>query len=616
MESVAARVAALLTLIWFVYDTAIPAWNGPSSDFPNYFTAARLARAREPLRLYYDWTWFQKRIDEAGFERQLGGYVPQTPVAMLPYLPLARMSPLAARRVWVVLNCFFLAAALWMLSGITGLRIAELSLVAAAGYPTLRSNFVLGQYYVFLLALLTAGVWLVLRKREFTGGLLWGATLALKLYGGPLMVFALVKRRWRLVGGMVVAGAVGLAGAVLWFGWRDVEYFGTAVLPRALSGEIIDPYHPANGAVTALLRRTFVREADLNPSPLVESPFAFAFLRSFFTIAALALPAVAGAAITRRTVAWWMIAILAISPNLVSYSYLLGLLPSVLLMSEMPRRQWVWPLAAYLLLAAPFPWKALLLVTYFIAAGWSELWRPRIAYAAAGAAVVSVALAFAGGRPMPFARVGSHPGVVYVNRPAVSRAGMAYEMMTRDRYAVSGVASGGNVFHPAITDSGVICFEGSGGIPVGGEPAVSRDGSKLAFVSGGILYVREGDALRRVEAGHDPSFSADGRLLFVREGAGRWSLTDGSSSLVSDSAELASPGISDDGRTLAFAARRGWNWQVWTKDLATGAERRITDGACNSDHPVWEPGLRTIVFASDCGRGFGMPALFRADVGN
>src|SRR5215472_9159764 len=229
-----------VAFLWFVYDTAIPAWNGPSSDFPNYYTAARLAIAREPLHLFYDWTWFQKRIDEAGFERQLGGYVPQTPVAMLPYIPLAGMSPLAARRVWVALNCVFLGGTLWMLAPITGLGIPELWLVAMAGYGTLRSNFALGQYYVFLLALLTAGVWLILRKREFAGGLLWGAALALKLYGGPLMVFALVKRRWRLAGGMFVVGAVALVGAVAWFGRRDLEYFATAVLPRALGGEIID----------------------------------------------------------------------------------------------------------------------------------------------------------------------------------------------------------------------------------------------------------------------------------------------------------------------------------------------------------------------------------------
>jgi hypothetical protein len=620
VESVAARLAAILALLWFVYDTAIPAWHGPSSDFPNYYTAARLARAREPLRLYYDWTWFQKRIDEAGFGRQLGGYVPQTPVAMLPYVPLAGMNPLSARRAWVILNCGFVAATLWMLSRITGLGMPELWLVAVAGYATLRSNFVLGQYYVFLLALLTMGAWLVLRKKEFAGGVLWGSALALKLYGGPLMLFALARRRWRLAGGMVVVSALALALAVVWFGWRDVEYFATAVLPRALTGEIIDPYHPANGAVTALLRRMFVREADLNPAPLFESPFAFAFLSSFFTLGVLALPALSGSAISRRSLAWWMIAILAVSPNLVSYSYLLALLPTVLQMSEMPRRLWVWPLAAYVLLAAPLRWKAALLIAYFVAAGWREIRRERAGLALAGAAAVSLVVALAGGRPTQFARVGSHAEEVYLNRPAVSRAGIVYERMTRDRYAVSGVAFDGNSFHPAMTDSGAIYFEGSGkivrsdgaAVVVGEEPAVSRDGLKLAFVSGGTLYLKDGDTVRRIGLGQDPSFSADRRLLFVRGGT----VTDGSATLLNDTAPLASPSLSDDGRTLAFSARRGWSWQVWTKDLATGTERRITDGNCNNDHPVWEPGSRAIVFASDCGRGFGMPALFRADVGN
>ena len=99
------------------------------------------------------------------------------------------------------------------------------------------------------------------------------------------------------------------------------------------------------------------------------------------------------------------------------------------------------------------------------------------------------------------------------------------------------------------------------------------------------------------------------RVMDVRSGKElrRWKHGGGAAALFA---------LAPDGRTLAFAARRGWNWQVWTKDVATGAERRITDGNCNNDHPVWEPNSRVIVFASDCGRGFGMHALFRANAGN
>ena len=35
------------------------AWTQSATDFPNYYTAAVLARQGKPLHNYYDWTWFQ-----------------------------------------------------------------------------------------------------------------------------------------------------------------------------------------------------------------------------------------------------------------------------------------------------------------------------------------------------------------------------------------------------------------------------------------------------------------------------------------------------------------------------------------------------------------------------
>src|SRR5689334_24345677 len=72
-------------------------WTHVETDFPNYYTAAVLARQRAPLRNFYDWTWFQREMNYAGIERQLGGYSPQPPLAMLPVLPLSVLSPQHAK---------------------------------------------------------------------------------------------------------------------------------------------------------------------------------------------------------------------------------------------------------------------------------------------------------------------------------------------------------------------------------------------------------------------------------------------------------------------------------------------------------------------------------------
>ena len=120
------------------------------TDFPNYYTAAVLVRRGVPLRDYYDWTWFQRQMNYAGI-RQLGAYLAQTPITMLPIVPMAGFPVQTAKQIWLLLNLAFLAATLWMLSKATQIRIECIATLMFLGYGSLRSNFLLGQYYVFCL---------------------------------------------------------------------------------------------------------------------------------------------------------------------------------------------------------------------------------------------------------------------------------------------------------------------------------------------------------------------------------------------------------------------------------------------------------------------------------
>ena len=84
-----ARALALLMLAVFLATSFRKGWPRDETDFPNYYTAAVLARQGAPLRDYYDCTWFERQMNYAGMEHQLGVYAPQTPLAMLPIVPLA-----------------------------------------------------------------------------------------------------------------------------------------------------------------------------------------------------------------------------------------------------------------------------------------------------------------------------------------------------------------------------------------------------------------------------------------------------------------------------------------------------------------------------------------------
>jgi hypothetical protein len=73
-------------------------------------------------------------------------------------------------------------------------------------------------------------------------------------------------------------------------------------------------------------------------------------------------------------------------------------------------------------------------------------------------------------------------------------------------------------------------------------------------------------------------------------------------------------------RLLVDSAETIWTVAVCSnliglRDLSHGEEMRLTGGNCNSSSPAWELDSKSIVFASDCGRAFGLPALYRPEVG-
>jgi hypothetical protein len=73
------------------------------------------------------------------------------------------------------------------------------------------------------------------------------------------------------------------------------------------------------------------------------------------------------------------------------------------------------------------------------------------------------------------------------------------------------------------------------------------------------------------------------------------------------------PAISPDGDRLAFVRREFGSWHLFVRSLASGEERRLTGGSCNAFTPSWET-ARTLLYASDCGRGWTLTAIHRVSI--
>jgi Glycosyltransferase family 87 len=589
------RAVAVLLLAFFIVVMFRKSWTTDESDFPNYYTAAVLASKRLPLRDYYDWTWFQRQMNFVGFERQLGAYAPQTPLTMLPFLPIAGFAPQTAKRIWLVFNLGCLGVTVWLLSRLTGFRFEQMTIVAFLGFGSLYSNFYYGQYYIFLLLLLTLASYSLDRRKSTVSGFLSGVTFGLKLYGGPLLLYFAVRKNWKAVAGFATAAVCAFVGAVMLFGWGDVHYYATQILPRALEGETIDPYNSGNGTMSTLLRRLFVPEPELNPQPLCNAPVVFFLLRPFLSLLILGatLAGLAGerGKFERRDFAWFLIAILLLSANTASYTFILLLLPVSLLLVHAKMVEKLFLLAAFFALCFPlrpgwsmaFPKLWVLLAVFFVVG--RHYFRSLGPKHVVGVVIVAAVLAsmdarrhilsYAAEPGRQWEHVAVEKNAIFSSSPAVSRAGLFYQSIGGDRYVLRWLHDGrmeelafeGHAFHPvAPLPDGLIYFE-----------LVARGASTtMAF-----------DPIKRLVA---PGF-------------------------LPDYTKAADSVVSPDGKWVAFESAHGGPRQIGVRNIVSGSEKRLTGGNCNSSSPAWELDSKAVIFASDCGRGIGLPSLYRARIG-
>ena len=560
------------------------------TDFPNYYTAASLVPHGHSLRSYYDWTWFARQMNYVGIDRQLGAYTPQTPLTMLPFVMLTGFPPQTAKRIWLILNLVFLGVTIWLLSRITRFCIEEVWLLTFCGYFSLRTTFLYGQYYVFLLFLLTLVFYFLQRKNYLLGGALTGVTFALKLYGGPFLLYFVARREWRALIAMIVMTLFLLGIAITLFGFPSIHYYAALILPRTLEGGSIDPYAPGVPTYSTLLRHLFVREPDLNPRPLYEAPWAFFFLRSLISLVIvvfLFLGTSMRGASKRHDFAWFMIAVLLLSTSTASYTFILLLLPLLLLLEDSGPRQSVFLVVSYVLLTLPlrpawlFP-KVWILFTLFVAVGWPCL-RQVPHRLALVVLLFSIAVAFIDTKRHMFSYV-NEPGqrfervvqekALFSSFPAVSRAGIFYQSMGDDRYVLrwlhdnrnEQLVFGGQALHPRSAPDGESIYF---------ELVANRTSTMMQF---------------------NP---ATGRATPVA---------------IPVPGDSIAPVVSPDGHSIAYESTQDGPTQIWLRDLPSGSERRLTGGNCNNSSPAWELDSRTILFASDCGRACGLPALYRAEL--
>lgn len=199
---------------------------------------------------------------------------PHPPIVGVLSLPLALMSYEKAAVVWLFFELACLTVSVWLLMRWWGKPIkpamVAVAVWVAIGWVPIIEDLWVGQFTLFILVLIL-GAWLSLREgNDVWGGAMLGGAIALKMAAWPVVVFLILRRRWRSViaaGGVTVASNL-VAIAVLGFDCTKDYYLRVGPLVAS-----IYRLHDANYSAWTLGWRLFAPFGRffITP-PLWESP--------------------------------------------------------------------------------------------------------------------------------------------------------------------------------------------------------------------------------------------------------------------------------------------------------------------------------------------------------
>ncbi|MEO8725349.1 MAG: glycosyltransferase 87 family protein [Acidobacteriaceae bacterium] len=668
--------AAVLLVVAALFSITVlaPSWRTLNTDFPNYYVAASLFRAGVPLDRAYEWEWFQRQKDHLRVPQPLVGFAPHPPLCALPVVPLTFFSPLVAKRVWTILNSAFLVATMMLLAHLTLMRLWQIATLFMVFLIPLRSNFMLGQYYVLLLALICLAYYLQQQDRKALSGVMLAVAASLKLFPAGFLLLFLWKRNWKsafgLIGGLIALSALSIA----LFGLDAHWVYLTQVLPRTLSGDLLGPYVPRS--YTGLWHRLFIYEPELNPTPLLSSPTAYIWFRILAPVLLTGyylLKLREGEANAAMDWSGMLFLLVLLSPMPASYHYCVLILGFVLSVGVLRERGQLIPAALLTLLSlftfapkVPDLVRLLLLTLLFLLLmrfGFSPLVvrsrRLKLSLVILGLLIVSSASTLSSGvrasdrlfRSMPF------PAGYRAANPVAASHTIAFTQMVGTGYRAIIGTNNQAVWLPPNSDalslaasreSPWLYYELAGArssiwrirtdgansaqyVTQGQQPYLSHNAEWLLFIreqhGTGHLWLRS----IRTSTERQLTFDSFNVLEATVNDAGEVIASVGpvaTPSLVSIASKSPSagrllwsrddryPAYSPDGARLAYSHRTGGAWHLRVRNLVSGAEQQLTRGPCNSSQPFWEDteGTTDVLYATDCGRGLGLSAIAQVAV--
>jgi Glycosyltransferase family 87 len=349
-----AALAFVITVRGFV-----PAMSKIDSDFPGYFTAAKIVADGGDVQRLYDDSWFQDQMRHYQIGKPSEGkFAPFPPPTALLLVPLAHLEPLNALRVMTGVSVLCLVCAIVLLA-----RILSRSLIDSAVFILLSGNAVigalrLGQPYILVSLSCLLGYYAYVKGRPVLAGVFFGLFTPIKYFPVVILAYFAFRKEWKLV----LGGATAILAVVLTsigvLGWKIHEEFLSSVLGNHLVANMSmqDPFTASFQSFDTLFRRLFVLDERLNPQPWIALPRlqvigvvlakVSIFLAGIATLVKLARSAGGNAA--APSIGLLGVLTLLLAPATATYHFVLLWLPVGLLVDYFFRRRT--PMRAYFIL--------------------------------------------------------------------------------------------------------------------------------------------------------------------------------------------------------------------------------------------------------------------------
>jgi hypothetical protein len=282
MNSFFSRAWTILMLLgvtaYVFHKGIVPALSEIDSDFPGYFTAARIVIDGQDTQRLYDDDWFREQIRHYGLEGESPGkFAPFPPPTALLLVPLARCEPLTALRIVTAVNVLCLICSIYLLARVLAWSPVDSALLILSSGLAIISGVRFGQPYILISTFCILGYYFYLERRPWLAGICFGLFVPIKYFPVIILAYLAFRKEWKvLLGGAVAIAGVGLVSIGI-LGWKVHQIFLLSVFGNHLIGRLslqdhTVPFTAVYQSFDTLFNRLFVFDPAQNPQPLLTAP--------------------------------------------------------------------------------------------------------------------------------------------------------------------------------------------------------------------------------------------------------------------------------------------------------------------------------------------------------